>query len=41
MNHVDRLHWEYGKELRVSEHRRYALLASLALNVILIVLLLV
>lgn len=38
---ADRLHWEYGKEMRVSEHRRYALFTSLAVNVILVILLFV
>jgi hypothetical protein len=37
MTKEDRLHWEYGKELRISEHRRIALLVSLALNALLIV----
>ncbi len=39
MNRIDRIHYEYAKELRISEHRRKALFASLALNVALILVL--
>lgn len=40
MDKVDRLHWEYGKELRISEWRRRIVLASLALNAVLLTVLL-